>query len=93
MPYDVPVPAVIKSTNGAGEEIRRFADSNLSASIDKALSQIPEGHKIAVVADANLKGAGGAVMYKIGSDWSFVTTVHKDFGGDLSAGAVVRWSR
>lgn len=98
MPYDQAPPSApkipIRLSMTHGDEIRCFADSMVQADMDRVLAALPPDHHIAVVANVNLKNANGAIMFrKPGSDWSFVAAVHRDWGGDIGAGATVRWSR
>jgi len=76
-----------------GEEIRKFADAGIAASIDRVLAGLSLDKRIAVVAAANLQGATGAVMVRIGGSWSFVATVNRAWKGALGAEAAVKWSR
>jgi len=91
-PGPAPVYRVVGTTT-AGDEIRKFADANIAGAIDRALPSLPAGRRIAVVAAANMTGATGAVMVRLGDEWSFVTTVSKPWRGSLGAEAAVRWSR
>jgi len=84
---------VVTKTTADGEQIRKFADANISAAIDRALAQLPADKTVAVVATANLEGATGAVMVRLGSDWSFVTTVTRKWSGEFTGETAVKWSR
>ena len=83
---------VVTKTTADGEQIRKFADANISAAIDRALAQLPADKTVAVVATANLEGATGAVMVRLGDSWSFVGTVNRTWSGELKAEAAVKWS-
>lgn len=72
--------------------IQRFSDAKINAAIDKALLDVPEGKKGAVVAYADLSGAHLAVVGKIGEHWSVVGVLGKPFGGRLEAEAAVRFA-
>lgn len=94
MPYDVKQP-IVKTLDGSGGEIRRLADSNIQADMDRALATLPADHMIAWITNVNLQNANSALMFrKPGSDWSFVVAAHYDWGtGDKGVGATVKWSK
>lgn len=73
-------------------EVRKFADANVQAAVDRALAAVPAGKSGAVVAYANLQGASLAVMARIGDHWSVVAAAYKPFGGALAAEAETRWT-
>jgi hypothetical protein len=80
---------------GSDGEIRKFADSGIQKAIDDALNQtLPDGRKAAVVAYVDGNEVRGAVMFKVGNEWSFVATASHGLKnkGDLKYGAAVRWS-
>lgn len=92
---------IVRTINPDGDEIRKFADSNIQQSMDRVLAGLEPGKSIAVVVTPEFTSAHGgrvtgAVMFrKPGSDWSFVTAVHKNLGGEKDFGvqASIRWSR
>lgn len=89
---------IVKTINPDGDEIRRFADQNVQASMDRVLAGLHEGEKIAFIATPELTSTyarvSGAVMLRMGKDWSFVTAAHKDFTGNKDWGvqSTFRWS-
>lgn len=77
-----------------GETIRRFTENALQSQIDKAVSQLPEGKKVAVTVYANLEGElMGAVVYKISDQWSLVAVGDKRPGHKLAGEGAIRWSK
>lgn len=90
LPRTVPVTGVVEPE--VGQEIRAFPITSLRESIDKAIASIPEGHHVAVVAYADLKGARMAAYAKLGGGWSFVGVLEKPWKGELKAEAALAWS-
>lgn len=86
-----PLAAAAVDTTGA---IRRFTDSGILASVNKALEALPPEKHIAVIAEANMKAAQGMVVYKINGEWSVVGALRKTYdtrGVDGQVAAV--WSK
>ncbi len=75
-----------------GDVIRRFSDAKLSAAIDAALLEVPEGKTGAVIAFADLDKARLAVVGKIGEAWSVVGVLEREWKGELRAEAAVRFT-
>lgn len=88
----IPAPIITRTLSTDGEEIRRFADSSLQSSIDKALSDLPPDRRGAVVAYADLESARLAVVARLGSNWSVVGVLSKSYSGPLAAQAAVRFT-
>lgn len=83
---DEPEPEIDKSG-----PIRRYLDSGIQASIDKALASLPEGKAGAVIAYANGEGARLAVLGRVGiAEWTVV--VDKPWHGPVGAEAALRFS-
>ena len=79
---------VVTKTTADGAQIRKFADANISAAIDRALAQLPADKTVAVVAPANLEGGPRAGVVRLGDSWSFVGTVNPTWTGGLKAEGV-----
>lgn len=62
----------------------------MQAAIDAALNRLEDDEKGAVVAYGDLERLNLAVMAKLGSGWSFVGIVDRDWQGNLGAAAQVR---
>jgi hypothetical protein len=75
-----------------GAVIRRFTDSAIQSSIDRALSTLPAGQGGAVIAYADTKGARLATFAKLGGGWSLVGVLEKPYRGPLLAEAAVRFT-
>lgn len=91
------MPNLVKTEGWGGQEIRKFNDSGIQASIDRALSDLPKGKKGAVVAYYNHKtrSVSGAVVARVGRNWSVVGSLRHKIGAPLSeleAGAAVRFA-
>ena len=73
--------------------IRQFADSQIQESITKALTGIEPGKSGAVVLFADKQAVRGAVVAKLGSYWSVVGTLSREWSsGEISGEAAVRFS-
>lgn len=88
--YYGPVAYVSEMING--QEIRRFADSNIQESINKVLSRMEPGKRVALIVNADLKSIGGAFMIKLGENWSFMTIGHKAYHGEFGLEAILKFS-
>lgn len=83
---------VSKITKG-GDEIRKFADSNIQGAIDTVLKQIPPGKKGAVIMYANGDEVRAGVYGKIGKNWSYCGTLGRSWAtGAISGEAAVAFT-
>jgi hypothetical protein len=89
IPTQPPGPLILKDS-----PIRRFADSGIQASIDRAVSELPPGKAGAVVVYANMEQAGMAIVGKLGARWTVVFAADRPWDGErgLEAEAQVRYS-
>lgn len=62
----------------------------MQAAIDSALARLENDEKAAIVAYGDLEGAQLAVMARLGSGWSFVGVIDRNWQGNLKAAAQVR---
>lgn len=91
------MPKLVKTEGWGGQEIRKFNDSGIQASIDRALSDLPKGKKGAVVAyyDHRSRTVSGAVVARVGRNWSVVGSLRHKVGtplSELEGGAAVRFA-
>lgn len=89
------MPKLVKTRGWGGQEIRQFNDSGIQKQINDAVASIPKGKRIAVVGYASLrnKSVSGAVVYRLGRDWSVVGTVRHKVGRGTDAGLGVLWCK
>jgi hypothetical protein len=74
-------------------EVRRFADSNLQAAIDRALAAVPADQSGAVVAHADGTGASLSVFARLpGNHWSIAAAAFRSWEGDLKGEVDVRFT-
>jgi len=66
-----------------------FSDDALQKAVDNAMNKIPEGHKFAVVAHADLNGASVTAVSKVNDHWTIQAACIKPWKGPLSAEAEV----
>lgn len=86
------MPRVTKIAIPGGGEIRKFADANIQASIEKALGELKDGEQGAVVAYADKDLVKLAVVGKIGDHWSFVGNLSHTWDGTIEGDAAVRFA-
>lgn len=91
------MPKLVTTSGWGGQEIRQFNDSGIQKSIDRALNDLPKGHKGAVVAYYNHRSRtiSGAVVARLGRNWSVVGSLRHRVGAtldDLEGGAAVRFT-
>lgn len=84
--------AATSLTIDTSSPIRRFSDSAVQAAVDKALTMVPEGRHVAVLAVADLKAAKLAVAVKINDHWSMMGVLEKTYKGPLEAQAALKAS-
>ena len=72
--------------------IRSFADSNIQAAVNKALSSLPPDKTGAVIAFVDEKEASLATMAKLGEHWSVVMVGKRTWSGKLTGEAAVTFS-
>lgn len=83
----------LQESNG----VRTFKDPIVQADIDRALASLPAGHKLAIVAHADLPGVdnGGAslsAVFKLGDSWSVGADVYKAYSGPWGGEAKIVYS-
>lgn len=71
--------------------IRRFADSQLQESIDRAVSGLGDKHGT-VIAHADGDGASLTVVAKMGEHWSIVAPCYRSWDGKLEGEVAVRYA-
>jgi len=99
------MPRLVTTSGWGGQEIRRFNDSGIQAQIDRALRDLeagkfpehPKGRRGAVIGYYNHKSrtVSGAVVAKLGRNWSVVGSVRHRIGAglkDIEADGAVRFS-
>jgi hypothetical protein len=72
--------------------IRRFADSHLQESIDKAIAGIPPDRHGAVIAHVDGEGVSLTTVARLGEHWSVVMTARDPWKGKLEGEAAVKFS-
>jgi hypothetical protein len=81
---------------GVARELRLFNDSGLQRSIAQAIADLEAsspGKTGALIADANLKDAGLALVAKLPHGWSVGGFVRYEYQSkDLSGSAFAKWS-
>ena len=90
------MPKIVKTTGWGGQEIHLFNDSGIQEQIDSAIASLTRRKKHgAVIAyyDHKTRRVSGAVVAKLGRDWSVVGTLRHRIGAslkDINAGLAVR---
>ncbi len=85
-------PIDLKAGGGSLGPIRRFADSQIQSSIDKALAQVSPGMKGASILHADDQGiALETVFGRTGAGWSAVAVVRKPWKGKFEGEAAIRF--
>jgi uncharacterized membrane protein len=69
---------VVKTTSAG--EIQAFNDSGIQAHIDRAINDIPKGKKGAVIGTWSGKVVRGAVVAKLGRNWSVTGVLSHHLG-------------
>lgn len=74
-------------------EVRKFEDGQLQASIERALSALPDSHNAAVV-DVGVDDGGiqAAVAVRLGWHWSIAGVLERRYTGEWVGFGRVRWS-
>ena len=71
-----------------------FSDQSLQKAINRAVSNLPEGHTVAAVAHFdNEEGASLSVIVRVADEWKVSATVVKGWDQPFKYGAEVVWSR
>lgn len=82
------------STTGISTTYKPFSDFSLQRAIDRAVSNLPPGHTIAMVAHVdNMEGASLSMVVKINNEWKVDATVVKEWDKPFKYGAEVVWSK
>jgi hypothetical protein len=81
-------PAVVEDLGG----IRMFSDAKLQTAVERALSQLDDKHRVAVVAHVDRDGVSLTSVVKIRDEWSIMVPCYKPFKGKLSVAAAVVWT-
>lgn len=90
------MPQLLKTTGWGGQEIRIFNDSGIQEQIDRAIDGLTRRKKhgaVIAVWDHKTRSISGAVVAKLGRDWSVVGTLRHRIGAtlkDIDAGLAVR---
>jgi hypothetical protein len=74
-----------------GDLIRAFPVSSLRTSIDAALAGLPPGVPVAVMAHADLEGAKLHVFGRIGSQFSYVGVLDKQYDKPFKGEIALVW--
>lgn len=64
-----------------GDRIRRFTNSKLQESIDRALAELKDGERGAVLAYGNGDGVNLAAVARLGDQWSVVGVLSHEWKG------------
>jgi len=93
-PFQPAGPAIVKTTNAEGQEIRKLADSGIWSAIERATAQLPADKRMAVIAYTDGQDVRLGVVTKLGKDVSFVGTLSHGLssGQGLSGEAAVVWT-
>lgn len=77
-----------------GDEIRKFNEAGIHAAITKALAQLPDDQRVAVVGHVDTHGEiQAAVMARVTGGWSFVGVLRRTPTKGFVGEAGVLWSR
>ncbi len=71
--------------------LRRFADSNIAASVDAVLATLSPDKRGAVLAIADGDGARLAAVARLADGWSVVGVLERKWSGEIEGQAVVRF--
>ncbi len=86
------LPLVLREPGPMGQEIRRFADSGLQDSINRALSGLDSDSKGAVIFHAGVDGLTVSTVFgKKDSRWTLVQSARRDWDGKWVGEAAVRF--
>ncbi len=84
---------VVSKVTKGGDEIRKFADTNIQGAIDTVLKQLPTGKKGAAIFYANGDEVRLGVYGKIGRNWSYVATASRSWQtGKIGGEAALAYS-
>lgn len=86
--YEIPVNQI-----GNPRPIRRFVDSGIQESIDRAVAGLGEKHGAVILHMDDKKNASLTTVAKLGDHWSVVASVYKPYGTKIEgeAAAVFSW--
>jgi hypothetical protein len=73
--------------------LRRFADAEVQAAVDRALAQIPPDKRGAVLeVGADLDGVQAVAAVRLDGGWSLMGVLERRFSGEWYGFARVRWA-
>jgi len=95
-PLPNPLHKALMPVKGGVQEVRRFNDSGLQSSIEKAIAKVekedPDARSVTLQLEKNASGLNAAIVAKLNNHWSVAGAWRRDDWGDsFATTARFRW--